>query len=165
MTGIGAASLLLVLVACAPRTPGTNVESDQSAASKTAITIARTACFGGCPVYSLSVTPSGAVTYEGKAHVRVPGTATAQIARGKVDTLLSELEKAGYFTFASQYVSGEPACGRYATDLPTVITSVTIGGRTKRIEHDYGCRGAPRALVVLERRVDEVLDSGRWTGR
>jgi hypothetical protein len=59
----------------------------------------------------------------------------------------------------------EVACGRYVTDLPSAISSATVGGRTKRIEHDHGCGSAPGALQVLEQRIDEVLGSGRWTGR
>jgi hypothetical protein len=105
------------------------------------------------------------VTYEGKAHVRRLGTATGKIPKQRLDGLLNELEKAGYFSFAGRYTANEPACGRYATDLPSVISSVTVDGRTKRIEHDYGCGGAPGALVVLERRIDEVVASGQWTGR
>ena len=168
MTGSVAVSLLLILAACAPRTATTNpgeAASDESAASQPAITIARTACYGRCPVYSLSVSPAGALTFEGKAHVRVIGTAKAQVSKQKVDALLAELEKAGYLSFANRYAASEPSCGRYAVDLPTVITSVTLNGRTKRIEHDYGCGSVPGALTVLERRIDEVLDSGRWTGR
>jgi hypothetical protein len=40
-----------------------------------------------------------------------------------------------------------------------------MSGRAHRIEHDYGCGSAPGALVVLERRIDEVLGSSEWTGR
>jgi hypothetical protein len=169
VTRLTAAGLILLwLGACAPRTaaapPGEN-SAGTGTPSRPAITLERTACFGSCPVYTLSVSPSGEVTYEGKAHVRVLGAATAQIPKQGVDALLSELEKAGYFSFASRYASAEPTCGRYAVDLPTVITSATLDGRTKRIEHDYGCGAAPGALVVLERRIDEGLGSGRWTGR
>jgi hypothetical protein len=111
------------------------------------------------------VSPTGEVTYEGKAHVRRLGSATGKISRERLEGLLTELEKAGYFSFASRYAANEPACGRYATDSPTVISSVSLRGRTKRIEHDYGCGGAPGALIVLERRIDEVVGSGQWTGR
>jgi hypothetical protein len=105
------------------------------------------------------------VQYEGKAHVRKLGAASATVPSEQVDALLSELERGGYFTFADRYTSPEPACGRYATDSPSAISSVTVRGRTKRIVHDYGCGGAPGALVVLERRIDEALNSGQWTGR
>lgn len=136
-----------------------------SAAAMPAISLERTPCFGGCPVYTVAVSPAGEVTYEGKASVRQLGKASGKIPAQKVDTLLVELEKAGYFSMANRYAASEPSCGRYSTDSPSAITSVTIRGRTKRIEHDYGCGAAPGALVVLERRIDEVLGSGRWTGR
>lgn len=160
-------ALLLCLVSCAPRkavSPPAEDSLTQSAV-KPAITLERTACFGGCPVYRLSVSPTGEVTYEGKAHVRRLGTATGKIPQQRLDGLLTELDKAGYFSFANRYTSTEPACGRYATDSPSVISSVTLRGRTKRIEHDYGCGRAPGVLVVLERRIDEVVGSSQWTGR
>jgi hypothetical protein len=129
------------------------------------ITLERTACFGGCPVYRLAVTSDGTVNYEGEAHVRQLGTASNRIPRERVQALLSELDRAGYFSFASRYAVADPVCGRYSADSPSAITSLTYGGRTKRVEHDYGCGAAPGALVVLERRIDEVLGSARWTGR
>jgi Domain of unknown function (DUF6438) len=159
--------LLLGLPFCAPRKTVTPPAGDTTAQSAAApvITLERTPCFGGCPVYRLSVSPSGEITYQGKAHVRRLGPATGKIPQQQVDALLSELERAGYFSFANRYASAEPTCGRYATDSPTVISSVTVRGRTKRIEHDYGCGSAPGGLVVLERRIDEVLGSSHWTGR
>ena len=136
-----------------------------SAAATPALTLERTPCFGGCPVYAVTVSPSGEVTYEGKAHVRQLGKASGKIAPEKVERLLMELERAGYFSMANRYAASEPSCGRYSTDSPSAISSATLRGRTKRIEHDYGCGAAPGALVVLERRIDDVLGSGRWTGR
>jgi hypothetical protein len=79
--------------------------------------------------------------------------------------LLHELEAAGYFLFADRYRPSEPVCGRYVPDAPTVITSVRLRDRVKRIEHDQGCGNAPQALTVLERRIDEVLGTRRWTHR
>jgi uncharacterized protein DUF6438 len=158
--------LVLGVIACAPRTAAAPADQPVSdAAAAQAISLERTLCFGGCPVYTISVSPSGQVTYEGKANVRELGTATAEVPKLRVDALLIELERAGYFGFASRYALSEPACGRYVTDLPSVITSATLGERTKRIEHDYGCGRAPAALAVLENRIDEVLGSGQWTGR
>ena len=154
--------------ACAPQKPGspaTQQPGQATVAARPAITLERTPCFGSCPVYTISVSASGQVTFEGRAHVRLLGTATGQIPRQRVDALLVELERAGYFGFASRYAVSEPVCGRYVTDLPSAISSATLGTRTKRIEHDHGCGGAPGALAVLEKRIDEVLGSDRWTGR
>lgn len=158
---------MICLAACAPRAtagPGAGT-SAQAVPIGPAVSLERTPCFGGCPVYSISVSPSGEVTYDGRAHVRQLGTATAQVTKQQVDSLLFELERAGYLTFAHRYLPSEPACGRYATDSPSAISSARLRGKVKRIEHDYGCAGAPGALTVLERRIDEILGSDRWTGR
>ena len=168
MTGVRTTVLLFCVLACAPRKDASRPSDSSamaSAASMPAISLERTPCFGGCPVYTVAVSSAGEVTYEGKASVRQLGKASGKIPAQKVDTLLVELEKAGYFSMANRYAASEPSCGRYSTDSPSAITSVTIRGRTKRIEHDYGCGAAPGALVVLERRIDEVVGSGRWTGR
>jgi hypothetical protein len=116
-------------------------------------------------VYRISVSPEGLITYEGRSHVRQLGRVTAQISPERVDALLAEIEKAGYFSLASRYTPAEPVCGRYSTDSPSTITSVQFRNRAKRIEHDHGCGNAPRALAVLAQRIDEVLGSARWTGR
>jgi type IV pilus biogenesis protein CpaD/CtpE len=159
-------ALLLLLAGCAPRKPvSPPAENASSKESAPVITLERTPCFGGCPVYRVAVSRSGAISYEGKAHVRRVGAATDQIQAERVEALLSELEAAGYFSFADHYTPAQPTCGRYSTDSPTAITTVRLNGRTKRIEHDYGCDAAPGALVALEQRIDEVLDSAQWTGQ
>jgi hypothetical protein len=167
MIRIMAAGVLLSLASCARNGAESQSadRSSQSATSAPVITLERTACFGSCPVYTISVSPAGDVKYEGRSHVRKMGAATGKVPRERVNALLSELERGGYFTFAARYASPEPSCGRYATDSPSVITSVTLRGHTKQITHDYGCGGAPGALTILERRIDEALNSGQWTGR
>lgn len=160
--------LALGLAACAPRnaaSPADRQPGEAVASARPAVRLERTPCFGSCPVYTISVSPSGQVTFEGKAHVRQLGTATGQIPQQRVEALLVELERAGYFTFADRYAVSEPTCRRYSTDSPSAISSATFRGRTKRIEHDYGCGGVPGSLTLLEKRIDEVLGSDRWTGR
>lgn len=160
------AGLLAALAACAPRSPAVSADTAQTVtAPGPAITLERTPCFGSCPVYTVSVSSSGVVTYEGRANVRRIGVDTVQVPVKQVEALLIELERAGYFTFADRYALSEPTCRRYSTDSPTAISSATFRGRSKRIVHDYGCGGVPGALAVLENRIDEVLGSSRWTGR
>lgn len=156
------------LTACHSSTPAPAPgpkASTSSTDSTTAVALERTPCFGSCPVYSLSISRSGVVRFEGKKFVEHAGADSARIPAASVDSLVSELSAAGYFGFADRYTSGAPACGRYATDLPSAITSITDDGRVKRIEHDHGCTDAPRELARLENRIDEVAGTGRWTGR
>ena len=169
MTRTPALALLLISAACAPRKTTVPPPSDPSSGaaddSAAAVALERKPCFGGCPVYRISVSPEGVVSYEGEAGVRHLGAATKRIKPEQVLALVSELERAGYFSFAPRYTPGEPACGRYATDSPTAVMSVSTGTRSHRVEHDYGCSSAPGGLVVLERRIDEALGSSEWTGR
>lgn len=166
MTRIRCVCLILMSAGCTSRSivpPAP--ESSVTIPGSFAVTLYRSPCYAACPVYSLSVTRDGLVTYEGRDRVSVRGTATARIPKARVDALLGELEAAGYFDLASVYRPSERVCGRYVPDAPTVITSVELGDRLKQIEHDHGCGSAPLALRVLESRIDEVLDSARWTGR
>ena len=166
-------ALVLVagLIACSPRPQGagpapTPYGPPGAAASEpSVVSLERTPCFGTCPVYRVAISRSGAVRFVGSHHVTRQGEATAEIPAERVDSLLRELEAGGYFGFADDYVMGSPACGQYATDSPTVITSASAEGRTKTIRHDYGCNAAPPELARLERRIDEVAGTSRWTGR
>jgi len=162
--------LIGVVAACSPRpraageTPTPYGEPGAAAAEPPVVTLERTPCLGTCPVYQVAISRSGTVRFVGKHHVTQQGEATAEIPAARVDSLLDELEAGGYFGFADAYVMDSPACGQYATDSPTVITSARAGGRTKTIRHDYGCNAAPQDLGRLERMIDEVAGTSRWVG-
>jgi hypothetical protein len=96
--------------------------------------------------------------------VRHKGRATGKISRERVAGLRRELESGGYFAFGNRYVAGISACQPYAADLPSAITEVVVRGRSKRIEHDYGCKNSPPKLQTLERRIDDVAQSKQWLG-
>jgi hypothetical protein len=153
---------VLVVAACSRREPAPAAAAPESGP---AVTLERTPCFGTCPVYTVAIARGGEVTFTGKRYVADTGPATATIPPERVDSLLAELEAAGYFGFADAYVMDSPACGMYATDSPTVITSATRNGETKTIRHDRGCSGAPPELSQLEQRIDEVAGTGRWVGK
>ena len=160
--GSAAAAVLGLFLACRPAAPALHTVP---AASDGRISLERGPCFGTCPVYAVTIERSGAVIFEGRRFVTDTGTFTDSIPAVRVDSLFRELDAAGWFGFADRYAMGEPACGRFATDLPTVVTEVRMGGRSKRIEHDHGCSDAPEPLSALERRIDEVAGVSRWIGR
>ena len=167
---MAALAALAALAACSPRppagdNPAPSAETDAAGTAAPAVTLERTPCFGACPVYQVTISRSGAVRFVGTHHVTQQGEVTAEIPAARVDSLLRELEAGGYFGFADAYVMDSPACGQYATDSPTVITCASADGRTKTIRHDYGCNAAPPELARLERRIDEVAGTSRWTGR
>ncbi len=132
------------------RGPSTMLGPQQAAATPAAgqveITLERTACFGMCPDYKVSIKGDGTVTYEGHQFVRVSGTHTWKIDPAAVKALADEMQQAGYFDLQDEYVAR-------VTDNPTTWTSLTIGGRTKRIK-DY-VAGPPK-LKEIEARIDQV---------
>jgi len=128
------------------------------------LSLERRACFGTCPVYTVTLERSGEIIFEGRRYVADSGTHTATIPASRADSLFRALDAAGWFGLADRYGMGEPGCERFATDLPSVVTEVRMDGRTKRVEHDYGCTDAPSKLADLERRIDEVTGVKGWVG-
>jgi hypothetical protein len=135
---------------------------EPSVPSDTVITLEREGCFGSCPSYRISVNALGAVFYEGLRNVRVEGTQVDVIPVGEVAALVAEAKRIGFFDLADRYTEIRLSNGQFTTvtDLPKAFLSISAGGRTKRVE-DY--LGTPPALVALERRVDVVTRSLRWT--
>jgi hypothetical protein len=139
------------------------VPAPDAASKNTLVTLERSPCFGTCPVYRVSLSGDGTVAFVGTRFVSREGTTTTRVAPDRVERLVRSLEAAGYFALADEYVAEAPACGRYATDAPTVTTSVRAGGRSKTVRHDHGCAGAPAALTRLERLIDSVAGTARGT--
>ena len=126
------------------------------------ITLERTACFGACPVYKLTIYGDGRVVYEGQQFVAVTGQQTATLTAEQVQELVNEIEKANYFALKDDYTA-------LVTDMPSVITSVTLNGKAKTINH-YGYCGAdfdeaPKELCDLELQIDAVTNSAQWVGQ
>ena len=120
------------------------------------ITLERTACFGPCPVYTLTIYGDGTVVYEGKDFAQTRGRAEATVSQEQIEQLISEFEKADYFSLNESYIE------KTITDAETVITSITLNGRTKTIEHYHGDFSAPEKLTELEDKIDEIVNSGQW---
>jgi membrane dipeptidase len=129
----------------AARGPSTML-GPQPAAAPIEITIERSACFGMCPDYKVTIRGDGTVTYEGHQFVRVSGTHTWKIDPAAVAALAAEMQQAGYFDLQDSYEAR-------VTDNPTTWTSLTIGGRTKRIK-DYVA--GPAKLKEIEAKIDDV---------
>lgn len=144
-------ALLIVL------TVGATSVSAQDAAN-VAITLERTACFGACPVYTVTILEDGTVIYNGENFVEVTGEQTSQIDPETVSMMVEAFENAGYFEWDEAYDT------MTVSDLPTVITSVTRNGETHRITRYAGDSSAPLALPFLEQWIDIMARTQQWTG-
>ena len=150
--------LVVLLVACLALTglAACNTEKETPDLDEVIITLERTACYGFCPIYSLTIHGDGTVLYEGEDFVETVGKAETVISREKVEQLISEFEKVDYNSLKDTYTE------RTITDAPSVITSITRNGKTKTIEHYHGDFNAPEKLTELEDKIDEIVNSDQW---
>lgn len=145
------------------------------------ITLERgTDAFGAAPAYKLSISADGTVIYQAMPRETAPiyrarqkvqrrGTARSKISHTDIEQLISEFEQINYFLLKDEYgMSGGPAptedCPKMWTDQPTAYTSLTIGGKTKKVAHYHGCKGndAVEKLTRLENRIDEIVNTRQW---
>jgi len=166
LTGRIAAVLLLGVAACTPAQNGTDGELPPSSriSADSRVTLERRPCFGFCPVYTVTITGSGAVTFDGERHVDSTGVHTHTIPADSARALIASIIDAGFFDLDDRYTMDAKGCAAYHTDAPTVILAVETGAGAKTVEHDYGCNGAPAVLRQLQERVDSVAGVRRWVG-
>jgi Domain of unknown function (DUF6438) len=145
-------------------------QADTEIPSDMIITLERTACFGRCPNYKITIHADGTVIYEGKRHVKKTGEARGRLTREQVKELVSEVEKIGYFSLRDSYSDFEDGCHMVSTDSPWFNTSVQMNGKAKTVKHDSGCVDKdqksvyPPALTAFEKKIDEVVNSRQWVG-
>ena len=136
------------------------------------IRLQRTACYGECPVYTLSIWKNGRVRFEGTEYVGTKGPVHGKITSAKKDLLVAEIVRADFFSLKDAYTSRSGNCPITATDMPSVTLRIKLNGREKTIEHYLGCFETsdkrdelpifPRSLVLLEDKIDEIVGTDRW---
>jgi acetamidase/formamidase len=129
-----------------------------------AITLERTACFGTCPMYTVTVTSDGTVTFNGARFTKTTGVAKGKISREEFRQLVAEFEKINYFALPDAYAPGTPVCPQRITDMPSANTSIRLKGKAKSVAHYYGCgdSGPLVKLTALEKKIDEVAGTQKW---
>ncbi|WP_157098990.1 DUF6438 domain-containing protein [Novosphingobium rosa] len=141
--------------------------------AQTAITLERSACYGTCPVYRVTIHGDGRVVFTtGTAPVDpvdalhrrfaqsdgvlLPGTHEARIDPSSVVELIEKFKSAHYWQLKSTYRAP-------VTDSPTYVLTFDIGHQRKTVV-DYVGReaGMPKAVTELENAVDQAAGTDRW---
>lgn len=102
--------------------------------------------------------------FEGSKHVRKQGKAEGFISQEKLQELIMEFQNIYYFNLEDEFTSKSKHCRQFVKHESSAVTSLTLGGRHKRINHYYGCRGSdvfPR-LSSLEAKIDEAVNVDQW---
>jgi hypothetical protein len=158
---IGVAVFLVTLIAAAACGGGISLLDEPF--DTLTISLDRGPCFGFCPDYNVTIRGDGTVVFDGRNFVQTRKTVTASVPVEEVERLVAAFDDADFFGLEEEYAVG-------ATDLPTIITSISIGGRTKRILHyGVGCGtddpsldNAPEELCQIEELIDEVAGTEPW---
>ncbi len=144
------------------QTPDLNSLSDTDLKAVT-IRLERTACFGNCPAYTVTIHGDGRVEYAGKDNVKVKGKGAGLINQITIKVLVAEFARASFLSLPEDY-SGRKCTCRQCTDMASAVTEITAAGVTHRVNHYYGCACAPKALFELESAIDKAAHAEQWTG-
>ena len=128
--------------------------------SPDSIVLERTACFGICPVYRLSIARTGIVAFKEDSITARDKITAAEFAR-----LNGELAHLGFDSLPDDLEAHREYCPSSHTDAPSTFVSVFRGTSSKTVRQYHGCRGG-RAVVDQLRRFEDLMDStahaGRW---
>lgn len=119
------------------------------------ITLKRSACFGICPTYNITIYGNGTVIYEGTANVNMTGIQISNIAEDNLRLLISEFKKIDYFSLNETEIASH-----VVYDVPMFTTSLSINGKIKTIKHYE--TAVPKQLTDLENKIDEIVNSSQW---
>ncbi|MDR6673858.1 DUF6438 domain-containing protein [Xanthomonas sp. 1678] len=132
----------------------------------TSVTMHRSACYGTCPVYTVTIKADGTVEFNGDQHVLIPGKSKSFVAKSDYDYLVSSIDRLQFSTWKGQYIYKEDGCKSVWTDNPTVDITVTGKKGKKHVSYYYGCRGfilAPK-IDLLSKIIDDVAGTSKWIG-
>jgi hypothetical protein len=126
-----------------------------------AITLERTACYGTCPVYKVTLQSDGTVAYLGTQFVKVLGKRSHRISLNRFRQLARAIQRMNFFALESEYSHKTNADGSIGTvtDLPSRITTVEAGDQRKTVRNYYG---GPETLTRLEDLIDQIANSAVW---
>ncbi|WP_423142061.1 DUF6438 domain-containing protein [Parablastomonas sp. CN1-191] len=137
------------------------------------ITLERTACYGTCPNYRVTIDGTGAVVFEtpeslfpgtdSQVHaafnglsVLWPGQHRDTVDPASVAALVTRFRDAQFMGLQDTYRAG-------VTDNPTYSLTLRVGGTTKQvIDYAGPSVGMPDSVRQLEDAVDELAQTRRW---
>lgn len=124
--------------------------------STVTIVLDRSACYGTCPSYTVTISTDGRIVFDGRAYVAALGTHTDSVAAGAVRDLARKFVAADFYSMDAKYEA-------LVTDNPTYVVSITIDGHQKKVLDYLGSRvGMPAVVTELEDEVDTLAQTQRW---
>ncbi len=121
--------------------------------SKVVIIFQTTACFGRCPIYTLTINgESNTATFIGERDTEKIGTYTRSISEKELSVFVKAFEDSNFNSLNDEYPGT-------ITDFPYKYITYTNNGKTKKIKERSG---APKELTDLEKLLSNYANSEDW---
>ncbi|MCO4294318.1 DUF6438 domain-containing protein [Solitalea sp. MAHUQ-68] len=112
------------------------------------------ACFGTCPIFTMTIMADGTAHYNAKMYNERQGEFSATIRKSQFDSLKILIEKASFFNLKNEYSTDW-------TDQPTYTVTVKLkNGQSKQIR-DYGPSGPDKLRKVYD-FIFSLRQSQKW---
>ena len=129
------------------------IRSQKSIPDSLIARIQRTACFGRCPIYTISLYKSGFATYNGEKWVEHEGFYGAFVGLNVIKTIQNMAEEINYLELNDIYDS------RGVTDVPSTITTLRVKDQVKVVVNRFD---APEKLIKFEKLFDSLFKDVKW---
>jgi len=150
---------VLVISALAVLIPG--YASAQIDGEITQISLQKTACFGTCPVYKVTIHADGAVIFHGERFVASIGEFESSVNAGQFEILVDAIKQINFWDLdeAYRFKLGPDNSRTTVSDLPSRIITVDRESMTKSVLNYFG---GPDELEALESLIDEIAAVSHW---
>ncbi len=151
-------AMATAIAACSPAEKGVV----QGRPGDPVIVLSEGACFGTCPIYDMTLRPSGAYTLNAQRFVKEEGVSEGQLDPSAWTAAVAALEKADFWT--AEPVQTLETMSTCHTDAPTVIvTWRTEEAKEKTLTYNAGCGVRAMQTLISELRAAMNFDGLVWT--
>ena len=110
----------------------------------------RTACYGTCPQYKISIYNDGLIMYNGTLFVDRIGCFSSMISMNQVDSIKSLLNDIDFFSLNEEYLSP-------ITDVPSVILELNIDGKSHTVvDRIEGPNQLKKCYILIDNITESV---------
>jgi hypothetical protein len=119
----------------------------------TTISLQRTACFGTCPIYKVTLHRNGLASYDGRQFAKRTGS-----FRASMDSLA--FARLAELIYAEGFTDLDTSYREPVTDMPTTFVCVRWATGSKCVEH-YGLVTPPN-FGRIENAIDSAAERLQW---
>lgn len=139
--------IVLSLTACSNNKNTTQNKTKNKLSATDSITLTRTACFGRCPIYEVSIQANGDVAYHGKAFVEHEGEYTGAINPLTAKNLFLKINEYDWQAYPERYPIDN-------VDFPQFKLTYSNADFTKEVAANTN---AAKELIELSKKIDELI--------